>query len=211
MAPFGGWEMPIQYRGVLDEHRACREDAVVFDVSHLGSLRVTGHGAKATLQWAFTNDLRRIEPGRAQYTHLLDERDAHVVDDIIVWWLADERFIVMPNASNTEPLVTALHDAAALVGDGERPLVQGDGELDVAAGRVRPAEGLDVRRALGGAFGEQLQRLLELLDRLEDVAVRYKGDPLAPGAIARREMLRDDLVAHIGAHPGQQLLLHSFR
>ena len=57
---------------------------MVFDVSHLGSLRVTGHGAKATLQWAFTNDLDRIEPGRAQYTHLLDETDAHVVDDIIV-------------------------------------------------------------------------------------------------------------------------------
>lgn len=118
MAPFGGWEMPIQYRGVLEEHRACREDAVVFDVSHLGSLRVTGHGAKATLQWAFTNDLDRIEPGRAQYTHLLDEVDAHVVDDIIVWWLAEDEFIVMPNASNTGPLVAALEDAARLVGDG---------------------------------------------------------------------------------------------
>ena len=118
MAPFGGWEMPIQYVGVLEEHRACREAAVVFDVSHLGSLRVTGHGAKATLQWAFTNDLDRIEPGRAQYTHLLDETDAHVVDDIIVWWVATEEFIVMPNASNTAPLVAALEDAARRMGGG---------------------------------------------------------------------------------------------
>ncbi|MFM7617683.1 MAG: glycine cleavage system aminomethyltransferase GcvT [Actinomycetes bacterium] len=118
MAPFGGWEMPIQYAGVLEEHRACREDAVVFDVSHLGSLRVTGHGARPTLQWAFTNDLDRIEPGRAQYTHLLDETDAHVVDDIIVWWLATDEFIVMPNASNTAPLLTALEDAARRAGDG---------------------------------------------------------------------------------------------
>ena len=72
MVPFGGWEMPIQYTGVLEEHRACREHAVVFDVSHLGSVHVQGAGAFAALQWAFTNDLDRISPGRAQYTHLLD-------------------------------------------------------------------------------------------------------------------------------------------
>ena len=64
MAPFGGWEMPIQYTGVLEEHRACREHAVVFDVSHLGSVHVHGTGAFAALQWAFTNDLDRIGPGR---------------------------------------------------------------------------------------------------------------------------------------------------
>ncbi len=88
---FGGWEMPIQYTGVLEEHRACREHAVVFDVSHLGSVRVYGSGAFAALQWAFTNDLDRIGPGRAQYTHLLDPDDAHVVDDIIVWWVGAGR------------------------------------------------------------------------------------------------------------------------
>ena len=65
MAPFGGWEMPIQFSSVLEEHRACREHAVAFDVSHLGSVRVAGAGAYALLQWAFTNDLARIEPGRA--------------------------------------------------------------------------------------------------------------------------------------------------
>ena len=112
LGPFGGWEMPIQYAGVLEEHQACRTDAVVFDVSHLGSVLVEGPGALDTLQWAFTNDLKRISPGHAQYTHLLDPRDAHVVDDIIVWWLTDQRFIVMPNASNTEPIVTALIEAA---------------------------------------------------------------------------------------------------
>ena len=111
-SPFGGWEMPIQYTGVLEEHRACREHAVVFDVSHLGSVRVRGAGAFATLQWALTNDLDRIAPGRAQYTHLLDPDDAHVVDDIIVWWVAPGEFLVMPNASNTAPLVDALGEAA---------------------------------------------------------------------------------------------------
>jgi aminomethyltransferase len=65
LTEFGGWDMPIQYRSVLEEHRACRNEAVVFDVSHLGSVRVTGAGALALLQWAFTNDLNRIGPGRA--------------------------------------------------------------------------------------------------------------------------------------------------
>ena len=115
-APFGGWEMPIQYAGVLEEHRACRTNAVVFDVSHLGTLRCAGGGVLAALQWALTNDLNRIAPGRAQYTHLLDENDAHVIDDLIVWWLAPEEFLVMPNASNTEPLVAALRDACARYG-----------------------------------------------------------------------------------------------
>ncbi|HEY8216443.1 MAG TPA: glycine cleavage system aminomethyltransferase GcvT [Acidimicrobiia bacterium] len=118
MAEFGGWEMPIQYTGVLEEHRACRSDGVVFDVSHLGSVAVRGEGARATLQWAFTNDLGRIEPGRAQYTHLLDPVDAHVVDDIIVWWVAPHDFLVMPNASNTDRIVGALHEAAEDHADG---------------------------------------------------------------------------------------------
>jgi aminomethyltransferase len=107
MVEFGGWDMPIQYGGVLEEHRACREDAVVFDVSHLGTVECTGARAHDALQWLLTNDLGRIAPGRAQYTHLLDPDDAHVVDDIIVWWVAPDRFFVMPNASNTDRLLEA--------------------------------------------------------------------------------------------------------
>lgn len=119
MTEFGGWDMPIQYRSVLEEHRACRERAVVFDVSHLGSVRVTGTGAVPVLQWAFTNDLGRIGPGRAQYTHLLDPEDAHVVDDIIVWWVEPDELLAMPNASNTEPIVNALKAASASRGECE--------------------------------------------------------------------------------------------
>ncbi len=110
-AEFGGWEMPIQYTSVLEEHRACRTDAVVFDVSHLGTVRVTGPGAFDAIQWAFTNDLQRIEVGKAQYTHLLNPDDAHVVDDLIVWWVAAETFLVMPNASNTRGVTGALDEA----------------------------------------------------------------------------------------------------
>jgi aminomethyltransferase len=144
MAPFGGWEMPIQYTSVLEEHRACRDRAVAFDVSHLGSVRVAGPGAVEMLQWAFTNDLARIEPGRAQYTHLLDPDDAHVVDDIIVWWIADDELLVMPNASNTEPLLAALDDASRHHAGG------GCAVTDVTADRaVIAVQGPAARDALG--------------------------------------------------------------
>ncbi len=106
---FGGWDMPVSYpEGTIAEHRNCRTGAVAFDVSHLGTIRVTGLGAFASLQTAFTNDLAKISVGRAQYTHLLDASDASVLDDIIVWWVGPESFDVMPNASNTERVVAAL-------------------------------------------------------------------------------------------------------
>jgi glycine cleavage system T protein (aminomethyltransferase) len=109
MVPFGGWEMPLAYPdGTLAEHLSCRSAAVAFDVSHLGTVRVEGPGAFERLQATLTNDLCKIGPGRAQYTHLLDEADASVVDDIIVWWIGEHRFDVMPNASNTSRVVEAL-------------------------------------------------------------------------------------------------------
>ncbi len=109
MVEFGGWDMPVNYPiGTIEEHLACRRDAVMFDVSHLGTVRVEGGAAFGALQAAFTNDLAKVQPGRAQYTHLLDEADASVMDDIIVWWLDDDIFDVMPNASNTDDVVGAI-------------------------------------------------------------------------------------------------------
>jgi aminomethyltransferase len=106
---FGGWEMPLAYpTGTVAEHLACRRDAVVFDVSHLGSVRLSGPEAFDRLQETLSNDLRKVDVGRAQYTHLLDDADGSVVDDIIVWWLTDDTFDVMPNASNTERVVAAV-------------------------------------------------------------------------------------------------------
>src|SRR5262249_9587498 len=131
--------MPLAYAdGTLAEHRACRTDAVAFDVSHLGTVRVTGPDALERLQLALTNDLRKVAPGRAQYTHLLDENDASVLDDIIVWWVEPERFDVMPNASNTERVREALG-----VGDGADVTAGGggDGGERAARGGSRPARG----------------------------------------------------------------------
>lgn len=117
LVEFGGWEMPIAYpTGTITEHLACRDRAAMFDVSHLGSVRVSGPDAFDRLQSTLTNDLAKIAPGRAQYTHLLDRADASVLDDIIVWWhtsdAPDDRtgdvFDVMPNASNTDDVVGAL-------------------------------------------------------------------------------------------------------
>jgi len=109
MVDFGGWEMPLSYSdGTLAEHLACRQDAVAFDVSHLGTVRLEGGDAFGRLQRTLTNDLRKIGPGRAQYTHLLDEADGSVLDDIIVWWVGEDRFDVMPNASNTDRVLEAL-------------------------------------------------------------------------------------------------------
>ncbi len=118
MAAFGGWEMPISYpAGTLHEHRTCRGASVAFDVSHLGTVRVSGSGAYNALQAAFTNDLGKVGPGRAQYTHLLDADDGSVLDDIIVWWREAELFDVMPNASNTDRVTSALRKFATGGGD----------------------------------------------------------------------------------------------
>src|SRR5580698_565348 len=143
MVPFGGWEMPLAYpQGTVAEHRACRTSAVVFDVSHLGTVRVTGPAAFDHLQHSLSNDLRKIAPGRAQYTHLLDTTGS-VTDDIIVWWVDDERFDVMPNASNTSRVVQAIegHDVTA-----ERALIAVQGpEARGRLAEVAPAAA-DVHR-----------------------------------------------------------------
>ena len=109
LVEFGGWEMPISYpTGTIAEHLACRNSAVIFDVSHLGTVRIEGPQAFDMLQKVLSNDLRKIGPGRTQYTHLLDPDTADVLDDIIVWWVDENVFDVMPNASNTDRVVQYL-------------------------------------------------------------------------------------------------------
>lgn len=148
MVPFGGWEMPLVYpSGTLVEHAACRTSAALFDVSHLGTVRLEGSGAYDILQSTLTNDLGKISPGRAQYTHLLDDVDASVADDIIVWWLSDDVFDVMPNASNTERVrsaiggtdTTATRAVLALQGPKAREVMAKVSEDCAAIGRFRVA------------------------------------------------------------------------
>ena len=100
--------MPLEFAtGTVTEHMSCRTDVAVFDVSHLGTVRLAGPDAQPTLQRALTNDLAKIRPGKAQYSHLLDE-DGSVLDDLIVWWTGEQSFDVMPNASNTSRVLAAI-------------------------------------------------------------------------------------------------------
>jgi aminomethyltransferase len=102
MVPFAGWEMPVQYEGVIPEHLAVRRDCGVFDVSHMGEFEVEGPQAREFLQSVLSNDLERIGPGRAQYTLLTNEQGG-IVDDLIVYERDPERFLLIVNASNREP------------------------------------------------------------------------------------------------------------
>jgi aminomethyltransferase len=108
---FGGWSMPVQYESVLAEHRAVRETVGVFDVSHLGRVRVGGAGSTALLGSLFCNDISSIDLGRAQYTMLLNDSGG-VVDDIIVWRLAEDEYVVMPNGVNIDDVAEALRGGA---------------------------------------------------------------------------------------------------
>jgi aminomethyltransferase len=101
LVPFAGWEMPVQYEGVIAEHRAVRTDAGVFDVSHMGEIEVEGPKAFDLLQHVLSNDLGRLHDGDAQYTLLCND-EGGIVDDLIVYRLDDCRYLLVVNASNRE-------------------------------------------------------------------------------------------------------------
>jgi aminomethyltransferase len=99
MVEFAGWDMPVQYTGVKDEHTAVRTAAGLFDVSHMGQLEFTGKGAAASLQHLTTNDVSKLVDGQAQYS-LLCKEDGGVIDDIIVYRVNAQRFVLVVNAAN---------------------------------------------------------------------------------------------------------------
>jgi glycine cleavage system T protein (aminomethyltransferase) len=101
MVPFAGWDMPVQYQGVIPEHLAVRSHAGLFDVSHMGQLEVRGAGAIPFVQRMLSNDIDRIEAGRAQYTLLLDERGCPI-DDLIAYRFADDHVLLVVNASRVQ-------------------------------------------------------------------------------------------------------------
>ncbi len=119
---FAGWEMPLQYEGVVAEHMAVRTGVGVFDVSHLGRFTVDGPGSTDLLRGQLCNDVANIAPARAQYTMALNESGG-VEDDIIVWRLDDETYWVLPNGANFDGIVARFAAAAPP-------------EVDVAANRA---------------------------------------------------------------------------
>ena len=211
LVPFGGWEMPLQYEtGTVAEHMACRTGAALFDVSHLGTVRVQGSAAHRALQWALTNDLGRIAVGSAQYTHLLNSSDASVLDDIIVWWVGSDSFDVMPNASNTDRVVGALTERSgdleiadvteeraviAVQGPEARARLAAAGGDDVASvGRFKVAAGrfgeIPVTVAGTGYTGEDG---VEMAVGVEDAATVWQGlvdAGVSPAGLGARDTLR---------------------
>lgn len=112
MVEFAGWDMPVQYSGVVDEHRAVRENVGLFDVSHMGEVELTGAGAESVCCRLFANDAAKLAPGKAQYS-LIPNDEGGVVDDIIVYRLAEERFLVCVNASNAAKDFEWIRDRSA--------------------------------------------------------------------------------------------------
>lgn len=213
MVPFGGWEMPLSYEsGTLDEHLACRNDAVVFDVSHLGTVRVEGADADERLQWAFTNDLTKVQPGRAQYTHLLDENDASVLDDIIIWWVDDEVFDVMPNASNTDRVRSAIggtettHSRAILAVQGPRALERMAEVFPAAAEtrrfRVHTAtwEGIECVVAGTGYTGEAGIEIAVPAAAAPDLWEAITAAGIVPAGLGARDTLRLEAALPLHGH-----------
>jgi len=101
MVDFGGWELPVQYSGVMDEHLACRGSAGLFDVSHMGEFHVEGSASEKFLNFLLTNDVAKVSVGQAQY-NVMCHATGGIVDDLVIYRRAQDRFLVVVNASNTD-------------------------------------------------------------------------------------------------------------
>lgn len=137
LVPFVGWEMPVQYGSIADEHQAVRTSAGVFDVSHMGQLELEGAGSHAYLQERLSNDLDKIGPGKAQYTLLTNERGG-IVDDLIAYRRGDESYLLVVNASNVEPDHAALAEARDVSDEWALLAVQGPEALERLGIEVEP-------------------------------------------------------------------------
>ena len=218
MADFGGWEMPIEYpaSGVLKEHEAVRRRVGVFDVSHLGKVSVQGPGAAEFVNACLTNDLRRIEPGRAQYTFCCDDDTGGVIDDLFVYLRAEDDLLLVPNAANAPEVaarlaaaappgvtVTDLHDRLGVIA------VQGTRSDETISALGLPAgheflsfvdvvwHGLPLTVCRTGYTGERGYELLPawevtpaLWDRLLEAAAEWDG---LPCGLAARDTLRTEM------------------
>ncbi|HEX5951028.1 MAG TPA: glycine cleavage system aminomethyltransferase GcvT [Actinomycetota bacterium] len=211
LGAFGGWLMPIEYEGVLAEHRAVRERVGLFDLSHLGKVDVRGAGGLSALQRTLSNDLAKVEIGRAQYNLVLNERGG-VDEDLIVYRLTQDRWFVVPNASNTDRVVARLSEMAGADAVEPHPTwcflgVQGPRALETVGTRFPEAADLPfmagaeasfddtpivlTRSGYTGELGYELfgpdEIAAALWDELADVGAAFGIEPCGLGA---RDVLR---------------------
>jgi aminomethyltransferase len=203
LVPFAGYELPVQFEGVIPEHRAVRRDCGVFDVSHMGQLHVDGPTAQAFLQEQLSNDVDRLEDGEAQYTLLTNEQGG-IVDDLIVYRLGHGQFLLVVNASNRrvdyewlkerEPRGTEVRDAsdeyALLAVQGPRSLERlGLQEAPAFTHAMGDVDGIEVMVCRTGYTGE----LGVELCCAEDDAVALLDAVLGRGAVPCGLGARDTL------------------
>jgi aminomethyltransferase len=152
MVPFAGWEMPVQYEGVIPEHRAVREDCGVFDVSHMGEIHVEGPTAGQLLQTLLSNDLERLGDGDAQYT-LLTNDEGGIIDDLIAYRIGEFHYLLVVNASNREAAYTWIKERE-IRGSEVRDASDDYGLLAVQGPRSIERLGLPDARQFTHAMGE---------------------------------------------------------
>jgi aminomethyltransferase len=163
---FSGWELPVQYTGIVEEHRQVRASAGLFDLSHMGEVWVAGPGAGDALAYALVSDPRTLEVGRAQYS-LMCAADGGIIDDLIVYRTGADVFLVVPNASNAATVAAALEERAgdfeasttdasagtALIAiQGPRALELLTPHVDAAVGDLRTYAGMEAHVAGAAAW-----------------------------------------------------------
>ncbi|MGB3905752.1 MAG: glycine cleavage system aminomethyltransferase GcvT [Anaerolineae bacterium] len=174
IVPFAGWEMPLWYGTVLEEHRSVRQAAGLFDVAHMGVLEVSGEHAASFLDVVTTNYVRWLEDGQAQYSYLLDP-DGKVIDDIMVYRRSPDRYMVVVNAANAEKDLAwfqALNSRRYLI-DREHPDKEIEGQVTIRDLKD-PSSGTDQRVDMALQGPNSLAILQRLTDdpRLEDRLAR---------------------------------------
>jgi aminomethyltransferase len=220
MVPFAGFEMPVQYEGIIDEHHAVRTRVGIFDVCHMAELRVFGFGAFDFLQKTLTNDLSKIgQLGRAQYTLMLDD-DAGILDDLIVYHSGDLEYLIIANASNRvadfEWLAAHAPDDVELVDESDRTgliAVQGPQALAVIADLAGPEWTAPARFSLAEATldnaipcliartGYTGEDGVEILCRASDAAAVWRlllsFAQVTPAGLGARDTLRLEMGYHL--------------
>jgi aminomethyltransferase len=197
LVPFAGWEMPVQYSSIRDEHEAVRTRAGIFDVSHMGELRLAGDGAHDYLQGRLSNDLDRIGDGQAQYTLLTNERGG-IVDDLIVYRRGGDDFLLVVNAANVQPDHRALAETEDVSDAWAYLAVQGPEALERLGVEIEPftfREDVDVLgvRCLVAGTGYTGERGCELGCPPDDAVMLWDGvleRGIVPCGLAARDTLR---------------------
>ncbi|WP_376792165.1 glycine cleavage system aminomethyltransferase GcvT [Thermoflexus sp.] len=211
MIPFAGWEMPVWYTGVSEEHRAVRTAAGLFDVSHMGVLEVSGPGARAFLERVTTNDVMALKVGESQYTYFLDP-EGHVLDDLIIYALAPDRYMLVVNAANNDRDWAWLNAVARgeVQIDRERPWAALTDEVVLRDLRDRRwGDDCRVDLALQGP------QALRILQSLMDTRAKDQLASLQRGQVMRAEIRGFDLIisrtGYTGERIGYELFVHPDR